>query len=266
MTQCEIIGDLLPLYCDDACSPASRALVEEHLGGCEACRAELAELQAPLSAEPVPAQAAQGKGLRTAKRKLMRKAVLSVVAVLCAMAIFTAAGASLYTAFERERIIPLSVAGDLFNGVGFADAEDGKYQKIQLDFREKRYLRASCLFRRVTIDGEVRDIAILQMTQSWTRKYLDTAVDGPEYVPLGAGTELYLAAGALYHDVAYGKEYEPEYWNPAWRYRGNLSAIYYLAGINTPQHLADIPEANLLRLLDDNGALVWKDGDLQWIG
>ena len=38
MTQnCKIIRDLLPLYLDDVCSDASRALVEEHLGGCVEC-------------------------------------------------------------------------------------------------------------------------------------------------------------------------------------------------------------------------------------
>lgn len=35
---CEVIQDLLPLYEDDCCSPQSRALVEEHLETCEACR------------------------------------------------------------------------------------------------------------------------------------------------------------------------------------------------------------------------------------
>ncbi len=36
--QCEIIRDLLPLYHDNACSPDSRAFVEEHLAGCASCR------------------------------------------------------------------------------------------------------------------------------------------------------------------------------------------------------------------------------------
>ena len=39
---CDMIADLLPLYVDDVCSPASRAAVEEHLSDCSACR-ELCE-------------------------------------------------------------------------------------------------------------------------------------------------------------------------------------------------------------------------------
>ncbi len=35
---CEVIRDLLPLYADDACSEKSRALVNEHLLDCAACR------------------------------------------------------------------------------------------------------------------------------------------------------------------------------------------------------------------------------------
>ena len=34
---CDIICDLLPLYCDDVISQDGRALVEEHLGSCPAC-------------------------------------------------------------------------------------------------------------------------------------------------------------------------------------------------------------------------------------
>ncbi|MDE7298812.1 MAG: zf-HC2 domain-containing protein [Lachnospiraceae bacterium] len=34
---CEIISDLLPLYCDEVCSQDSRRLVEEHLKGCPGC-------------------------------------------------------------------------------------------------------------------------------------------------------------------------------------------------------------------------------------
>ena len=35
---CRVAEDLLPLYHDEVCSAESRALVEEHLAECEACR------------------------------------------------------------------------------------------------------------------------------------------------------------------------------------------------------------------------------------
>lgn len=38
LNQCDIVQDLLPLYYDGACTPASRELVEEHLTTCGKCR------------------------------------------------------------------------------------------------------------------------------------------------------------------------------------------------------------------------------------
>ncbi len=38
---CDMIKDILSLYCDNVCSEDSRAAVEEHLKECEACRGEL---------------------------------------------------------------------------------------------------------------------------------------------------------------------------------------------------------------------------------
>jgi predicted anti-sigma-YlaC factor YlaD len=42
---CNIIRDLLPLYADDACSEASRNLVEEHLAECQDCSCMLRRLR-----------------------------------------------------------------------------------------------------------------------------------------------------------------------------------------------------------------------------
>ena len=39
---CRVIGDLLPLYADESCSDASRALVDDHLKTCPRCRETLA--------------------------------------------------------------------------------------------------------------------------------------------------------------------------------------------------------------------------------
>lgn len=38
---CDIIRDLLPLYCDGVCSEDTRLAVEAHLAACESCRSEL---------------------------------------------------------------------------------------------------------------------------------------------------------------------------------------------------------------------------------
>ncbi|MEF9942397.1 MAG: zf-HC2 domain-containing protein [Lachnospiraceae bacterium] len=43
--ECDIVQDLLPLYYDDACTLASRKMVEQHLLSCEKCRKTYEELK-----------------------------------------------------------------------------------------------------------------------------------------------------------------------------------------------------------------------------
>lgn len=42
---CNIIGDLLPLYCDNVCSRESREMVEAHLQGCPKCARMLEKMR-----------------------------------------------------------------------------------------------------------------------------------------------------------------------------------------------------------------------------
>ncbi len=42
---CDIVQDLLPLYQDDICSDASKAMIEEHLEECSVCRDMLDQLK-----------------------------------------------------------------------------------------------------------------------------------------------------------------------------------------------------------------------------
>ena len=55
-TTCNVIQDLLPLYCDDACSAESRRLVEEHLKECDDCRETYQLMQAALPAKAAHTQ------------------------------------------------------------------------------------------------------------------------------------------------------------------------------------------------------------------
>jgi len=260
VTDCEIIHDLLPLYHDKACSPASRALVDGHVNACEACRAMLAELDEPLP-PPVNSFLPPASRLKQAKNKLVRRTALAVTAVFCAMGIVAAGGAGLYGEFERER--PVSWSGSLLAGAtGVGAAGDGAEPEglgaVHLDFALARYARAACLFRRLpTSDGGGEDIAIIQLTQTWARKTFDTNLSGPEVVALGAGTGLTLGRGGQRHDVAYGPEYAPEYWNPAWEYPGSLAAVYYL-DTPSPIDLKDAPWMAILDALNQNGRLLWE--------
>ena len=66
---CEIVRDLLPLYIDEVCSPASRSLVDGHLAECAECASELTqlrrgEMEAGLNAEKTGVISRQAKKFR----------------------------------------------------------------------------------------------------------------------------------------------------------------------------------------------------------
>ena len=87
---CSVIQDLLPLYCDSACSPESRALINEHLNECEDCRRVLTHMHdeidvpkdEPDSAKPL--LTLRTEWLRTKKKAHIRGVVatLLIVAIL----------------------------------------------------------------------------------------------------------------------------------------------------------------------------------------
>ena len=85
--KCEIIQDLLPLYCDGLCSEASRQEIEAHTVQCEGCRTCLAEMKgedAPVTLSD-PEQETEARVLRGVKKKFShrrRRAVLLTAAIM----------------------------------------------------------------------------------------------------------------------------------------------------------------------------------------
>jgi signal peptidase I len=81
---CDVVRDLLPRYCAGACSAGSRALVEEHLIGCEACRNKLVALRSELSAapgaEPAKTEVGKKRGARFWKSALIAVLILAALA------------------------------------------------------------------------------------------------------------------------------------------------------------------------------------------
>lgn len=79
---CEIIQDLLPLYEEGLCSPASRAAVEEHLRECPACHAQAENIQ-KLEEPLLPVQTdAEDQAVAKAFRKIHRRWRASLIAML----------------------------------------------------------------------------------------------------------------------------------------------------------------------------------------
>ena len=73
---CDLIQDLLPLYEEDLCSPASRQAVEEHLRECEGCR----RLTVPLPVEEPKDTPHADRALKKSLKKVKRRWLVSLLA------------------------------------------------------------------------------------------------------------------------------------------------------------------------------------------
>lgn len=88
---CDVIQDLLPLYCDNVCSEESSAMIAEHLHDCETCREDFrlmkkeiktASVQAEDEDIVVSAAAAWKKGKRKAFMKGCIAVLLGIAAII----------------------------------------------------------------------------------------------------------------------------------------------------------------------------------------
>ena len=75
---CELIQDLLPLYAEGLCSPASRRAVEEHLCECESCR----RLTAPLPIEEPKDTPNADRAVKKSIKKVRRRWLSSLIAAV----------------------------------------------------------------------------------------------------------------------------------------------------------------------------------------
>ena len=134
---CEIVRDLLPLYAEQIASPASTALVEEHLAECPACRAELQRMEKPVTVQPEPQADAP---LKTIQIALTRRRVHTIlVTLLVVLGVFARYA---YTAYDK---------------VGFFEARlQASYETA--DNGDKGWV--------LEVRGE--DVYLMQMTDEWT--------------------------------------------------------------------------------------------------
>lgn len=86
---CNVAGDLIPLYVDEVLTPDSVELVEEHLAECEECTAKVESLRK----ETVIAADKDVKPLEKIKRKVKinKWAVISIIAVVVLLSVFITA-------------------------------------------------------------------------------------------------------------------------------------------------------------------------------
>ena len=110
--ECDVIRDLLPLYAEKLASPASSALVEQHLSECPACRAELEQMEKPVPVQPEPQPDAPLKNIRSSlNRRRLRTmlcsfaAALALAAVLMVWSVLGGAGSASSSSMEYSTVV-----------------------------------------------------------------------------------------------------------------------------------------------------------------
>lgn len=88
---CEVIRDLLPLYRDNVCSEASRALVEAHLKECAECRKVLEQIEKDVNA-PAPSMEETFKAWQKLQRKILFKRLRIAVLTAALLAVAVVGG------------------------------------------------------------------------------------------------------------------------------------------------------------------------------
>ena len=147
---CRVIGDLLPLYADESCSDASRALVDDHLKTCPRCRETLARMKseqflpAAQAIDP-PAVADYAQKVKHRRQKRGTLLTVGVIALIVLLSLTAAAWMNLvraqhpYIPVVEESVCNLA-AGEVQT---FADSCDGR--RIHESFLRRTLL---CPLRR----------------------------------------------------------------------------------------------------------------------
>lgn len=144
---CNIVSDLIPLYCDNMCSEDSRSAVEEHTAECEKCRRLLESCSADIKNVSQKTDIRSRKIIGRVRRKFLVTAVVSSIAVLFAVlfGIYHLTGKNMGYFLADKRLFGISEERLMENsidivkyGVSFAALETND---IECDLAEYNRLR-----------------------------------------------------------------------------------------------------------------------------
>ena len=148
---CDVIRDLLPLYCDGVCSRDSRELVREHLEDCQECRSLLQKMrqECVLPGEEEQAHETVVRDMAVSWKKGLRRSFLKgALIMLCACAVLVGGWVALthlvmvQVPADRVEIAVVSVTeetvevslktndGKKVSGSSYRVTADGKYYII----------------------------------------------------------------------------------------------------------------------------------------
>ena len=141
---CDIVRDLLPLYHDNVCSDDSKALVSEHLKGCDGCTEELRlideELNAPhITPENKNSITAISGAWKKAKKKSFVKGIAIAASVLVVITIL------FNLSFSIEKMKGMSMSTSI------SDGDTCLFSKLAFSFGSPEY--DDIILAEVSFDG-----------------------------------------------------------------------------------------------------------------
>lgn len=217
--ECDVIRDLLPLYAEKLASPASSALVKQHLAACPACRAELEQMEKPVPVQPEPQPDAPLKNIRSSlNRRRLRTMLCSFAAVLCAFGLVfwmggaktpvTAEQAKIWTYNKKENEANLCVLEVQGENVRLETEGGFSWGKEYITVRAMRYTFPGLHAALTKLTGS--ETVSTEIAVSRTQVLAVECADGTRYYCGGQQVDRYIAGenpdGTP--DYAYGTEQE----------------------------------------------------------
>ena len=218
--ECDVIRDLLPLYAEKLASPASSALVEQHLAECPACRAELEQMEKPVPVQPEPQPDAPLRSIRkTMQKKSIRIAAAAVLAVLCAFGLVfwmggaktpvTAEQAKIWTYNKKENEANLCVLEVQGENVRLETEGGFSWGKEYITVRAMRYTFPGLHAALTKLTGS--ETVSTEIAVSRTQVLAVEGADGTRYYSDGQQVERFIAGENPDGTVRYGYGTEEQY-------------------------------------------------------
>lgn len=160
---CEIIRDLLPLYCDGVCSEASKNAVEEHISECGLCNSVYQKLSKDTNTPAIDAKEEETKVkfIKDVKnRMLIKKIIIAVVSVAASVGIIF----GIYTLCTLPRW-PIAYSEEAFTVADIGDM-------IAISYNGEDYQQIQVINNiTATIDGEEKTITCIRFMETISSKY-----------------------------------------------------------------------------------------------
>ncbi len=158
---CDIIRDLLPLYCDEFCSESSKKLVEEHLSNCNECRTETEKMKANLTAIDIDEEKSKTQLLKTIKNKITFQK-LTAIALSVLFTVFVLWGGI--------KIINKNTPIEYYDGL-VRVYEAGKNHEIFYTGTDNGYAKVNCVQFEISENGKNEIILCFYLEESIHSKY-----------------------------------------------------------------------------------------------